>query len=75
MKYIIFEDFSGKATPVIFPQRVSFDEMREQIPYTVVLSGGNVTLKQGQLLCSDASNELGIKSADRDAEIIAEHLE
>ena len=34
MKYIMFEDFSGAPVPIIFPNRINFDEMREQMPYT-----------------------------------------
>ncbi len=74
MKYIIFEDFSGEATPVIFPKRIAFDEMREQIPYTKVLSAGIVSLEQGLIKCSGQPNELGLNSLDRDSRVITEHL-
>ncbi len=32
MKYLIFEDFSGEVIPIIFPERILHEEMREQIP-------------------------------------------
>ncbi len=74
MKYIIFEDFAGEATPVIFPKRIAFDEMREQIPYTKVLSAGIVSLEQGLIKCSGQPNELGLSSLDGDSRVITEHL-
>ncbi len=74
MKYIIFEDFAGEATPIIFPERIAFEEMREQIPYTQVISGGIVSLKQGQIECFSQANELGLKASDRDHLVISEHL-
>ncbi len=40
MKYIIFEDFSGDPTPIIFPNRIDHADMREQMPYTKALSAG-----------------------------------
>lgn len=74
MKYIIFEDFAGEATPVIFPERIAFEEMRDQIPYTKVLSGGVVSLKQGRIECLSQANELGLKTLDNDYLVINEHL-
>ncbi|MFP4109267.1 MAG: hypothetical protein ACLFT1_09345, partial [Desulfonatronovibrio sp.] len=73
-KYIIFEDFAGEATPIIFPERIAFEEMREQIPYTKVLSGGIISLKQGQIECLSQANELGLKALDKDNLVILEHL-
>ena len=40
MKYLIVEDFSGQAVPFIFPRRVDHGDMREQLPYGQILSGG-----------------------------------
>lgn len=74
MKYIIFEDFAGEATPVIFPERITFEEMRDQIPYTKVISGGIVSLKQGRIKCFSQANELGLKALDKDHLVISEHL-
>jgi hypothetical protein len=74
MKYIIFEDFAGEATPVIFPRRIAFDEIREQIPYTRVLSGGSVSLDQGVIRCREQPNELGLVPLEGDSRIITEHL-
>jgi hypothetical protein len=74
MKYIIFEDFAGEPTPIIFPERISFDEMREQIPYTKVLSAGTVQLEKGQIKCSFHPNELELSSLDSDRDVILRHL-
>ena len=74
MKYIIFEDFAGEATPVIFPERIAFEEMREQIPYTKVLSAGLVGLEQGSVRTWGRSNQLGLKSLEADSRIIANNL-
>ncbi|WP_045211386.1 hypothetical protein [Desulfonatronovibrio magnus] len=74
MKYIIFEDFAGEATPIIFPERVSFLEMREQIPYTKVLSAGIVSLDKGQIRCSGQSKELKMSASSNDSKTIAEYL-
>jgi hypothetical protein len=74
MKYIIFEDFAGELTPIIFPERISFDEMREQIPYTKVLSAGTVQLDNGLIKCFSHPNELGLSSFDSDRDVIFRHL-
>jgi len=74
MKYIIFEDFAGEATPVIFPRRIDFEEMREQVPYTKVLSAGMVSLEQGMIKCHGRSVELGLGSLGGDSRIITNHL-
>ncbi|WP_028574453.1 hypothetical protein [Desulfonatronovibrio hydrogenovorans] len=74
MKYIIFEDFSGEPTPIIFPERVSFQEMREQIPYTRVLSAGLVCLDKGKLKCFGHSHELEARSMEADNSIIIRQL-
>ena len=47
MKYIMFEDFSGAPIPVIFPNRIDHLEMREQMPYTKVLSAGYISPRAG----------------------------
>lgn len=70
----MFEDFAGEPTPVIFPERIAFEEMREQIPYTKVLSAGTVSLDQGRINCSGHPNELGLSSLESDKEVISKHL-
>ncbi|MFW5730847.1 MAG: hypothetical protein ACOCV7_04285 [Desulfonatronovibrionaceae bacterium] len=74
MKYIIFEDFSGEPTPVIFPERVAFEEMREQIPYPRVVSAGILRLQDNVLHCSGEARELGKASTDQDSAVIAGYL-
>lgn len=74
MKYIIFEDFAGEPTPVIFPERVSFEEMREQIPYPRVVSAGIVLLQNNSLYCSGEARELGVTSTDQDSAVISGYL-
>lgn len=74
MKYIIFEDFAGKPVPVIFPNRIGHDEMRGQMPYTTVLSGGYVALKQGRFLCHGTAPDLDLQANPGDGEILAEQF-
>ncbi len=71
MKYIIFQDFSGKAVPFIFPERVEHMDMREQMPYARVLSAGYVSLVDGGFVCSGADAELGVGASGDDAAIIS----
>ena len=73
MKYIIFEDFSGKETPILFPARILHEEMREQMPYARVVSAGHVLLKQG-FICQGSSKELNAVSRPEDSEVIAAHF-
>ncbi len=74
MKYIIFEDFSGKPVPMIFPDRIDFEEMREQIPYGPAISAGMVRLAGGEFVCLGEARELGVKSRPEDAAVIAAHF-
>lgn len=73
MKYLIFEDFSGRPAPVLFPDRIEFDEMREQIPYARLLGAGRVRFPTAGCLpaCEEAANELGLKPGANDAQVIA----
>lgn len=71
MRYIVFQDFGGKKTPIIFPDRIEFIHMREQIPYAVALSCGDVFLRDGKFVCSGGDSELGVSVASGDAELIA----
>lgn len=74
MKYIMFEDFSGIPVPIIFPKRIDFSEMREQIPYTTVLSAGHVHVSSAGFACFGESKSLGVQARSEDALIIAAKL-
>ena len=74
MHYIMFEDFAGKATPIIFPEKIRHEEMREQIPYARVLAAGRVHISGGVLRCVGESKELGAAARQQDAEMIAGQL-
>ncbi|MBZ2173605.1 hypothetical protein [Nitratidesulfovibrio sp. SRB-5] len=71
MKYIIFEDFSGHPVPFIFPHRVDHADMREQLPYTRVLSAGYVDMVDGVFRCHGGAPELQVSARNEDAAIIA----
>lgn len=71
MKYIMFEDFSGAPVPVIFPNRIHFVEMREQMPYTKVLSAGYVSHTGEGFRCHGQSKGLQIQAIAEDGGIIA----
>ena len=72
MKYIMFEDFSGAPMPVIFPNRIGHVEMRDQMPYTNVLSAGYVTLTVRGFICHGQSKGLETKAREEDGGIIQE---
>ena len=74
MKYIMFEDFSGAAMPIIFPKRIDFAEMREQIPYTKVLSAGYVHVSGSGFSCHGESKSLAVQARPEDAAVIAAKL-
>jgi len=74
MKYIMFEDFSGAPVPVIFPKRIDFAEMREQIPYTKVLAAGYVQLDGAVFTCHGESKSLAVAARQEDAAVIAAKL-
>lgn len=74
MHYIMFEDFAGKATPIIFPEKIRHEEMREQIPYARVLGAGRVHISEGVLRCVGESKALGAVARQQDAEMIAAQL-
>ncbi len=74
MKYIMFEDFSGTPLPIIFPKRIDFSEMREQIPYTKVLSAGYVHVTSSGFACHGESKSLAAQARGEDALIIAAKL-
>ena len=70
MKYLIFEDFGGKVIPILFPNRILHEEMREQIPYSRVIAGGYVLLKKGRFVCKGKVKELSVKAREEDSQII-----
>lgn len=75
MRYIVFEDFGGKETPFLFPDRVEFVDMREQMPYTRVISCGEVRLEGARFTCSGGDQALGvIARSEADRALIAESL-
>ena len=71
MKYLIAEDFAGQPVPFIFPDKVTHADMREQLPYTRILSAGYITMKDGGFLCSGGDTELNLLARPEDAAIIA----
>ncbi len=75
MKYIIFEDFAGEETPIIFPSRIGFEELREQIPYARVLAAGEVQLQQDKFVCQGQSRELNAASRPEDILVIASYFQ
>ncbi|NJB68957.1 hypothetical protein GGQ74_002651 [Desulfobaculum xiamenense] len=75
MKYIIFEDFSGRPCPFIFPDKIRHEEMREQLPYSVVISAGYVDMIGGRLVCHGVAKELGTQAGPDDATMIAANFE
>ncbi|MGE4297403.1 MAG: hypothetical protein AB7E47_05175 [Desulfovibrionaceae bacterium] len=70
MKYILFEDFGGHPVPIIFPNRIDHEEMREQMPYTKVLSGGYVELEQGAFRCYGEAKSIKACAGDGDAALL-----
>ncbi len=74
MKYIIFEDFSGHSVPLLFPDRIRHEELREVIPYSKVVSAGYVSSLEGNYRCHGEAKELEARSRPEDAEIIAGHF-
>ncbi|WP_272699034.1 hypothetical protein [Desulfovibrio sp. Fe33] len=75
MKYIMFEDFSGAPVPIIFPSRINFDEMREQMPYTKALSAGYITLTHEGVRCHGQSKSLQLETGPDDAAVIQAKFE
>lgn len=76
LNYLIVEDFSGQPTPFIFPVKVAHEDMRSQLPYGKIISGGVVILDHGDFICSGGSPELGIAARpDQDAAVLAQSLQ
>ncbi|MDR1776695.1 MAG: hypothetical protein LBR31_02545 [Desulfovibrio sp.] len=75
MHYLIVEDFSGHPVPFIFPRRVDHADMRGQLPYGRVLSGGTLEFGPGGFVCSGGNAELELKARPaEDARIIVNAL-
>lgn len=75
MKYLILQDFSGQTVPFIFPERVDHAEMREQLPYGQLLSGGYIKFGPDSFQCYGGNAELNIKARqNEDLAIIKEAL-
>lgn len=75
MHYLIVEDFSGQAVPFIFPRRVDHTDMREQLPYGKVISGGLLELRPTGFVCSGGISALDVKARpEEDAALIATAL-
>lgn len=70
MKYLVCEDFGGQPIPFLFPDKVAHMDMREQLPYTKVLSAGYITLEQGKFVCTGGDKELEAASRPEDASFI-----
>jgi hypothetical protein len=75
MKYLIAEDFAGQPVPFIFPDRVTHADMREQLPYTRILSAGYVAIRDGRFRCSGGDTELNSFARPEDASLIAASFE
>ncbi len=72
MKYIVFEDFSGKPVPFIFPHKVEHSDMREQMPYARVLSAGYVCLQETGFQCHGSAPDLQVSAQEQDAALISD---
>lgn len=71
MKYIIAEDFAGQPVPFIFPDRVTHMDMREQLPYTRILSAGYIHLESSAFVCSGGDAELNLLARPEDSALMA----
>ncbi len=75
MKYLIMEDFSGQPVPFLFPRRVNHLDMREQLPYSKVISAGFLEFEQEgsqKLICHGGNSELNLQARPEDVKIILE---
>ncbi len=75
MKYIVFEDFSGQAIPILFPDRIEHGELREQMPYSTVLGAGYVNFTGKGFVCHGESKALGAAARPEDPAIIERHFQ
>ncbi|MDR2161004.1 MAG: hypothetical protein LBO77_02535 [Desulfovibrio sp.] len=72
MKYIICEDFGGHPIPFLFPDKVAHVDMREQLPYSRVLSAGYVLLEGERFVCFGGDAQLGCSARPQDAAFIGD---
>ena len=72
MKYIMFEDFSGAPLPIIFPDRIAHHELRKQVPYVTILSGGYIKSAEGGFECYGKVKELNTHALPEDNALIAD---
>ena len=64
-----------QAVPFIFPRRVDHSDMREQLPYSRVISAGIAELGPQGFVCSGGNAELGLTARPQeDAAILTEAL-
>jgi hypothetical protein len=75
MKYIIFEDFGGQETPILFPDRILHEEMRDQIPYARVLAAGKVVCIDGKFLCQGRARSLNVQARPEDSAVLSRHFQ
>ena len=72
MKYLICRDFAGMPVPFLFPDKVAHVDMREQLPYSGVLSAGYTALRDGRFVVWGGDSELGAQAAQGDAELLTD---
>lgn len=75
MKYIIFEDFGGQETPILFPDRILHEEMRDQIPYARVLAAGKVVFRDGKFVCQGRARSLNVQARPEDSAVLSRHFQ
>jgi len=75
MKYIIFENFAGQETPILFPAHILHEEMRDQIPYARVVSAGQVKVQGGGFVCQGKVKALQTQARPQDSKVIWEHFQ
>lgn len=75
LNYLVVEDFSGCPVPFLFPPKVNHEDMREQLPYGKIISGGIVQGDLNTLVCRDGCSIPGVKARPQeDALLIAASL-
>lgn len=75
LNYLIVEDFSGKPAPFLFPCKVAHEDMRGQLPYGRIISGGIVEMGPNGFVCKGGIADLGLTSRPvEDAALIGASL-
>ncbi len=72
MKYLICRDFAGMPVPFLFPDKVAHVDMREQLPYSGVLSAGYTAVREGRFVVWGGDVELGVQADPADADLLTE---